>query len=197
MNGGKKFRLGVLGSGKGSNMAAIADACAAGEMRAQIAIVLSDVATSGILEHARQRNLPARFIPPGNFRTKLDEAAERAYVEALLKAEVDLVVMGSVAVTRDGRRLGKGHGYADLEYALLRELGNRAVPLATTVHPLQVVDAFPVEAHDTPLTLIATPQELIVVKRRRRAPRGIDWRRLPREALEKMPVLAELRRRSQ
>src|SRR5205809_8002694 len=73
VSGGKKFRLGVLGSGKGSNMAAIADACAAGEMRAQIAIVLSDVATSGILEHARQRNLPARFIPPGNFRTKLDE----------------------------------------------------------------------------------------------------------------------------
>jgi len=109
--------------------------------------------------------------------------------------KVDLVVMGSVAVTRGGRRLGKGHGYADLEYALLRELGNPAVPLATTVHPLQVVDAFPVEAHDTPLTLIATPQELIVVKRRRRAPRGIDWQRLPKEALEEMPVLAELRTR--
>lgn len=83
--------------------------------------------------------------------------------------KVDLVVMGSVAVTRDGRRLGKGHGYADLEYALLRELGNLAVPLATTVHELQVVDAFPVEAHDTPLTLIATPGEVIEVKRRRRA----------------------------
>ncbi|TMH28016.1 MAG: 5-formyltetrahydrofolate cyclo-ligase, partial [Betaproteobacteria bacterium] len=47
--------------------------------------------------------------------------------------KVDLVVMGSVAVTRDGRRLGKGHGYADLEYALLRELGNPPMPLATTV----------------------------------------------------------------
>src|SRR5256885_4808989 len=91
--------------------------------------------------------------------------------------KVDLVVMGSVAVTRDGRRLGKGHGYADLEYALLRELGNPPVPLATTVHALQLVDAFPVEAHDTPLTLIATPDEVIEVKRRRRAPRGIDWKR--------------------
>jgi len=109
--------------------------------------------------------------------------------------KVDLVVMGSVAATRDGRRLGKGHGYADLEYALLRELGNPAVPLATTVHRLQVIDGFPVEAHDTPLSLIATPDELIEVKRRRRAPRGIDWQRLPREALEEMPVLAELRRR--
>jgi 5-formyltetrahydrofolate cyclo-ligase len=109
--------------------------------------------------------------------------------------KVDLVVMGSVAATRDGRRLGKGHGYADLEYALLRELGNPAVPLATTVHRLQLTDGFPVEAHDTPLSLIATPEELIEVKRRRRAPSGIDWQRLPREALEEMPVLAELKRR--
>jgi 5-formyltetrahydrofolate cyclo-ligase len=109
--------------------------------------------------------------------------------------KIDLVVMGSVAATRDGRRLGKGHGYADLEYALLRELGNPAVPLATTVHRLQVIDGFPVEAHDTPLSLIATPEELIQVKRRRRTPRGIDWQRLPREALEEMPVLAELKRR--
>lgn len=109
--------------------------------------------------------------------------------------KVDLVVMGSVAVTRDGRRLGKGHGYADLEYALLRELGNPAVPIATTVHKLQVVGGFPVEAHDTPLTLIATPDEVIEVKRRRRAPRGIDWQRLPKEALEEMPVLAELKAR--
>jgi 5-formyltetrahydrofolate cyclo-ligase len=109
--------------------------------------------------------------------------------------KVDLVVMGSVAATRDGRRLGKGHGYADLEYALLRELGNPAVPLATTVHRLQLIDGFPVEAHDTPLSLIATPDELIEVKRRRRASRGIDWQRLPREALEEMPVLAELKRR--
>jgi 5-formyltetrahydrofolate cyclo-ligase len=107
--------------------------------------------------------------------------------------KVALVVMGSVAVTRDGRRLGKGHGYADLEYALLRELGNPAVPLVTTVHDLQIVGAFPVEAHDTPLTLIATPHEVIQVKRRRRAPRGIDWKRLPREALDEMPVLAELK----
>jgi 5-formyltetrahydrofolate cyclo-ligase len=108
---------------------------------------------------------------------------------------VDLVVMGSVAVTRGGRRLGKGHGYADLEYALLRELGNPPVPIATTVHRLQVLEDFPMEAHDAPVALIATPQELIEVKRRGRAPGGINWKKLPREALEEMPVLAELARR--
>jgi 5-formyltetrahydrofolate cyclo-ligase len=109
---------------------------------------------------------------------------------------IDLVVMGSVAVTRDGRRLGKGHGYADLEYALLRELGNPAVPLVTTVHPLQILVGFPTEAHDAPLRLIATPEEVIEAKPRRAPPRGIDWERLPEEALEKMPVLRELRRLS-
>jgi 5-formyltetrahydrofolate cyclo-ligase len=109
--------------------------------------------------------------------------------------KVDLVVMGSVAVTRGGARLGKGHGYADLEYALLRELGNRPVPIATTVHPLQLLSAFPSEAHDAPVTLIATSEEVIEVKVRRRAPRGIDWKKLPPEALEEMPVLRELARR--
>ncbi|PYI81121.1 MAG: phosphoribosylglycinamide formyltransferase, partial [Verrucomicrobia bacterium] len=87
------FRLGVLGSGKGSNMAALADACAAGEIPAEIAVVLSDVPNAPILERARERNLRAEFIAPGSFRTKLDEAAERAYLSALQKADVDLVVL--------------------------------------------------------------------------------------------------------
>jgi 5-formyltetrahydrofolate cyclo-ligase len=107
--------------------------------------------------------------------------------------KIDLVVMGSVAVTRDGRRLGKGHGYADLEYAMLRELGNPPVPVVTTVHPLQVLGDFPIERHDLPVSLIATPDEVLEVKRPPRAPRGIDWDLLPEEALQEMPVLAELR----
>ena len=93
MNGAKKFRLGVLGSGKGSNFAAIADACAAGEIAAEVALVVSDVADAGILGQAQARQLPAAFIPPGKFRTKLDEEAERAYVQRLMDAQVDLVVL--------------------------------------------------------------------------------------------------------
>ncbi|MFO1512139.1 MAG: phosphoribosylglycinamide formyltransferase [Verrucomicrobiota bacterium] len=93
MNDGKPFRLGVLGSGKGSNFVAIADAITAGTVPAQIGIVLSDIESAGILEQARQRNLPARFIAPGKFRTKLDEDAERAYVTALQEAKVDLIVL--------------------------------------------------------------------------------------------------------
>ncbi len=93
MNGGRKFRLGVLGSGKGSNFVAIADACAAGKIPAEVALVVSDVDGAGILEHTRQRKLPAQFIPPGKFRTKLDEDAERVYVATLRKAQVDLIVL--------------------------------------------------------------------------------------------------------
>jgi phosphoribosylglycinamide formyltransferase-1 len=87
------FRLGVLGSGQGSNFVAIADAISAGKIPAEIGIVLSDVAAAGILAHAQARKLPGQFIAPGNFRTKLDEAAERAFVAALQNAQVDLVVL--------------------------------------------------------------------------------------------------------
>lgn len=93
MSDGQTFRLGVLGSGKGSNFVAIADAIAAGRVTAEVALVLSDVENSGVLENARARKLPARFIPPGKFRTKLDDVAERAYVSALQEAEVDLLVL--------------------------------------------------------------------------------------------------------
>lgn len=98
----RKFRLGVLGSGKGSNFVAVAEACAAGHVPAEIALVLSDVPDAGILEHARTRNIQARYIPPGKFRTKLDEDAERAYVQALRDAQVDLVVLaGFMRVLKD------------------------------------------------------------------------------------------------
>jgi phosphoribosylglycinamide formyltransferase-1 len=88
-----QFKIGVLGSGKGSNFAAIADAVAAGKIPAQIAVVLSDVESAGILSHARDRKIPAQFIPPGKFRTKLDEESERTFVIALQGAKVDLVVL--------------------------------------------------------------------------------------------------------
>jgi phosphoribosylglycinamide formyltransferase 1 len=87
------FRIGVLGSGKGSNFVAVADACRAGTVPAEVALVLSDVAEAGVLDRARERRIAARFLPPGKFRTKLDEQAERTYIEALTAAKVDLVVL--------------------------------------------------------------------------------------------------------
>jgi phosphoribosylglycinamide formyltransferase 1 len=89
----KTFRIGVLGSGKGSNFAAIADACASGKIPAKLSVVVSDVESAGILSLARERNILAQFILPGKFRTKLDEEAEHAFVNALQAAQVDLIVL--------------------------------------------------------------------------------------------------------
>jgi phosphoribosylglycinamide formyltransferase-1 len=93
VTGERKFRIGVLGSGKGSNFTAIADACLAGKIPATVAVVLSDVQQAGILERARERGVSARLIAPGQFRTKLDDAAEAAYIDALQEAEVDLIAL--------------------------------------------------------------------------------------------------------
>ncbi len=56
-------------------------------------MVLSDVPDAGILERAREAGVPGEYLVPGKFRTKLDEDAERSYVERLRQAEVDLVVL--------------------------------------------------------------------------------------------------------
>ena len=93
MNTTPPFRLGVLGSGSGSNFVALADAIARGEIPAEVALVLSDVEHAGILAHARARGIPAQYIAPGRFRTKFEPAAETAFVDALLAARVDLVVL--------------------------------------------------------------------------------------------------------
>jgi phosphoribosylglycinamide formyltransferase-1 len=103
MADGHKLRIGVLGSGKGSNFVAIADAIRTGQVPAEIAVVLSDVESAGILERARERTIPARFIAPGKFRTKLDDEAEAAFVSALTGANVDLVVLaGFMRIIKSG-----------------------------------------------------------------------------------------------
>lgn len=87
------LRLGVLGSRKGSNFRAIADAISRGELNAEVRIVISDVETAGILEHARARGLRAEFVPPGRFRTRLEPEAEQRVVKLLQREEVEIVVL--------------------------------------------------------------------------------------------------------
>ena len=87
------FRLGVLGSGEGSNFKAIEDECQNGILPASVAVVLSDVEDAAILQRAQEENVANRFIEPGKFRTKLDEDAEAAFIKVLREAEVDLVVL--------------------------------------------------------------------------------------------------------
>jgi phosphoribosylglycinamide formyltransferase-1 len=72
---------------------AIAEACAAGAIPAEVVLVLSDIIDAPILQRARERNIPARFIAPGKFRTKLEEAAEQEYVKTLMEAKVELIAL--------------------------------------------------------------------------------------------------------
>jgi 5-formyltetrahydrofolate cyclo-ligase len=106
---------------------------------------------------------------------------------------MDAIVTGSVAVTRGGRRCGKGEGYSDLEYAILRELGHPPVPVATTVHQVQIVKALPRDATDLPLSVIVTPDAVIEVKNPPPPPAGIVWNRLTNDDLKAMPVLKQLK----
>ena len=105
MSNERTARLGVLGSGKGSNFVAIADACARGELAAEVALVLSDVPDAGILARAAERGIPARHQPSGRFRTKLDEETEAAWVAALQDAGVDWVVLAGFMRILKGRFL--------------------------------------------------------------------------------------------
>jgi phosphoribosylglycinamide formyltransferase 1 len=175
----KKYRLGVLGSGKGSNFVAIADASITSHACMEVAIVISDVPNAGILARAQERGVPAQFIPPGLFRTKLDDAAEHAYIAALQRAQVDLVVLAGFMRILKGQFLRAfEHRVVNIHPALLPafpglEAWNQALEYGVkvtgcTVHLVdQGIDTGPIVAqhtvcvddHDTPETLHARIQE--------------------------------------
>ena len=112
---------------------------------------------------------------------------------------IDLIVTGCVGVGTDGARLGKGGGYADLEYAILREaelIGPRT-PILTTVHGVQVCEAgvVPMRPHDTSLDGYATAEGFERCPRRYRRPRGVLWDELGSEKRAAIPILARGRLR--
>lgn len=121
-----------------------------------------------------------------------EEHGERVAPESM--PAVDAILVGSVAVTEDGRRVGKGEGYSDLEFALLREFGLAGddTTTVTTVHELQVIDAdVPVGDHDVPLDYVLTPERTLETGAGWK-PSGIDWDVLPAEKREEIPVLARI-----
>jgi 5-formyltetrahydrofolate cyclo-ligase len=109
----------------------------------------------------------------------------------------DLLVVGTVAVSLDGSRVGKGEGFAELEYATLRAMGriDEGVPIATTVHDAQVLDYIPTEPWDVPVDILVTPTRVIRTATEIPRPPGIFWEHLSEERLDAMPILRELRRR--
>ena len=137
------------------------------------------------------KRIPAEFLREASSIAKGDRWAETVPLAELPR--MDAIVCGSVAVTLDGRRCGKGEGYSDIEFAILRELGHPPVPVATTVHDVQLVEQLPAGPNDLPLSMIATPTRCVAVPNPPPAPDRIDWEGLGPEALEEMPVLQELR----
>jgi 5-formyltetrahydrofolate cyclo-ligase len=143
---------------------------------------------------------PAHLSEPPRQAASIRGASRSARRVTLAElSPVDLVVMGSVAVGEDGARLGKGGGFADLEFALATAAGliGQHTVLVTTVHELQVRAAgmIPLTGHDVPVDLVVTPERIIDCRPLHgpRAPAGIRWEDLTEEKIAAIPLLAARR----
>lgn len=100
--GPAKLKLGVLGSGHGSNFESILKAIKDGTLDAEVSVVLSDVKDSRILRIAREAGIPALFVDPGSDPKKLAPAAQKELCDHLRRHDVELVVLtGFMRVVKD------------------------------------------------------------------------------------------------
>ncbi|MCW2717557.1 5-formyltetrahydrofolate cyclo-ligase [Pseudonocardia sp.] len=143
---------------------------------------------------------PAHLADPPRKAASIAGATRSARRVAVAELEpVDLVVTGCVAVGEDGARLGKGGGFADLEFALAMAAGliGPDTLVVTTVHELQVRPAgvIPTAAHDAPVDLVVTPDRVLDCRGRRgeRPTDGIRWSELTEEKIAAIPLLTRLR----
>lgn len=127
------------------------------------------------LEHEKDIIMATPKIEQGyillNGKSLKEKSKTASYINGAFKygktidklPEVDLVVEGSVAVDKNGNRLGKGGGYADIEISELfkQKSIELSTPIVTTIHPLQIVAKVPVESHDQKINIIVTPNEVI------------------------------------
>ena len=140
---------------------------------------------------------PAKLdIPPAKASTisGASRSGRLVYVEEM--RPVDLVISGSVAVNRPGVRIGKGGGFADLEYGLAVAAGivGLDTPVVSTVHAMQVLDdELPLTRHDVPLDYVVTPDETIECSGKLPRPTGIYWEDLDERKISEIPLLRKLR----
>ncbi|XP_044126301.1 methenyltetrahydrofolate synthase domain-containing protein isoform X2 [Bufo gargarizans] len=110
--------------------------------------------------------------------------------------QVDLVVVGSVAVSEKGWRIGKGEGFADMEYAMMVAMGavTEQTVVVTVVHDCQVLDIPEdlLDDHDLTVDYILTPTRVIKTDCSRPKPQGIIWCKISRETMSKIPILRRL-----
>eukprot|EP00250_Pteridium_aquilinum_P011529 c20129_g1_i1 orf=47-1420(+) len=147
--------------------------------------------------------MEASALPHGSLTEACSAAGAAKYGKHLgidAKLKVDLIVIGSVAVDpKTGARLGKGEGFADLEYAMLRHMGaiDDSTLVATTIHDKQLVEDIPKEklrVHDVPVDIICTPTRVIFTDATLSKPQGIYWDLLSPEKLSQIRVLQDLKK---
>eukprot|EP01025_Chloroclados_australasicus_P027481 TRINITY_DN2724_c1_g1_i1.p1 TRINITY_DN2724_c1_g1~~TRINITY_DN2724_c1_g1_i1.p1 ORF type:complete len:385 (-),score=41.10 TRINITY_DN2724_c1_g1_i1:488-1642(-) len=147
--------------------------------------------------------LHAEHIPQGAINEACTSAGVQKYgvpVKLEDKLQVDLIVIGSVAVSRTGARLGKGEGFAELEYGMLRWMGaiDDSTPVVTTIHDEQLVDDIdPIKLleHDVPVDIIVTPTQVIYTNTKIPKPQGILWDKLSPQKLGQIRILQQLKRK--
>ncbi len=98
------MRVVILGSGRGSNAEAILSAQAAGKLgRARVGQIFSDKADAGILTLGARFGVPAAFVDPAPFKTKLEGEGEARFIAAVSACVPDLVVLaGFMRVLKPG-----------------------------------------------------------------------------------------------
>jgi 5-formyltetrahydrofolate cyclo-ligase len=145
---------------------------------------------------------PGLLTEPPRKAASISGAARSARRVTLAElSPVDLVVMGCVAAGQDGARLGKGGGFADMEFALATAAGliGPGTVCVTTVHELQVRPAgtIPLTRHDVPVDFVITPERIIDCRGRSgaRPAGGICWEDLTEEKIAAIPLLSAQRAR--
>jgi 5-formyltetrahydrofolate cyclo-ligase len=110
--------------------------------------------------------------------------------------KLDLLVTGASAVNYSGVRFGKGHGFFDLEWAMLYQIGAvvDSTPVISFVHDCQLVDVdLEVDEFDTVCDYIVTPNHVVHVEGRRKPTAGIIWDKLSDGMMNDIPPLQELK----
>ncbi|CAK9111488.1 5-formyltetrahydrofolate cyclo-ligase-like protein COG0212 (Protein CLUSTERS OF ORTHOLOGOUS GROUP 212) [Durusdinium trenchii] len=144
---------------------------------------------------------PAK-IPMDKYGYACTQAGVVAFGEPIdldAKLKVDMVIIGSVAVNpANGARIGKGEGFAELEYGMLRLMGaiDDTTPVVSCIHDCQLVDDIPSEqllCHDVPVDIICTPTRTIRVPPSLPKPTGIYWDKLSPQKLGSILILQKLK----
>ena len=173
-----RLKIGVLGSGSGSNMQSIVDEIEAGRLDAEVRVVLADVPDAKILDRAKRHGIPCQYLDCAPWKTKLEGQAEDRCIEILKDAGVDTVILaGFMRIVKPGLLAAFPNRVLNIHPALLpafpgvhswtQALDYGCKVAGVTVHfvdggtdtgPILVQKAVPVLEDDTPETLHARIQ---------------------------------------